>query len=69
VEKYGTTRTLSRLINEKLRNGERRRVGERTSGDLVERAFGSWKIKETGVGYVKRLRRESERRIRRIGVR
>jgi len=36
---------------------------------MVERSFGSWKIKETGSEYVRRLRGESEKRFKRLGIR
>jgi len=33
---------------------------------IVDKAFGSWKIKETGVEYVKRMRKEWKKREKRI---
>jgi hypothetical protein len=61
VVKYGTTKTLSRIINEKLKRA-------RTSGrgDIVKKTAGMWKMKETGAEYVRRVRSESENRLRRI---
>lgn len=70
VEKYGNTRTLSRLINEKLRRTEASAMlmSKEREKDIVERTFGSWKIKESGAEYVRRLRRESEKRMKRLGL-
>lgn len=70
VEKYGTTRTLSKLINEKLRRAEPMEVKKERSKsiDIVEKTAGMWKIKETGSEYVRRLRKESERRFTRLGI-
>ena len=56
VERYGTIRTLSKLINEKLRE-DRVKVSPETK-ELVKRAFGSLKIKASGEEYVKKLRKE-----------
>ncbi|MDE1855859.1 MAG: hypothetical protein KGH49_01335, partial [Candidatus Micrarchaeota archaeon] len=61
VEKYGTTKTLSRIINEKLKRARPKR-----GGDIVKRTAGMWKIKETGSEYVRRLRSESEERTKRV---
>jgi len=71
VEKYGTTRTLSKLINEKLKRAETSLsapLSRKQKKDIIERAFGSWKIKETGAEYVRKLRRESEKRRERLGI-
>ena len=56
VDRYGTVRTLSRLINEKLRE-DKVKVSPGTKG-LVEKAFGSLKINVSGEEYVKKLRKE-----------
>lgn len=70
VEKYGTTRTLSKLINEKLKMAEsiRERREEIKSIDAVEKTAGLWKIKDTGAVYVRKLRKESDRRFKRLGI-
>ena len=74
VEKYGNTKNLSRLINEKLEKAEsttsssteldetKRRL------DIVVKTAGLWKIKESGKEYVKRLRKESEKRLKRLDI-
>lgn len=59
LEKYGTTKTLSRLINEKLG----KQIGKTDS--IAKRTSGIWKIKETGAAYTKKLREESEKRRKR----
>jgi hypothetical protein len=69
LEKYGRTRNLSRLINEKLKTSDENSTENRESREIaVERAFGSWKIKETGKQYARRLRKESENRLSRFGI-
>jgi len=52
VEKYGTTKTLSRIINEKLR------ASRKPSIDIVKKTKGMLKMRETGEDYVRRLRSE-----------
>ncbi len=69
VDKYGTTRTLSKLINEKLKMGDATMITSRKGEiDIVQRAFGSWKTKESSSEFVRKLRRESERRLRRLRI-
>ena len=63
IEKYGTTKALSRLINEKLKGAIKK---DKTKGDIVERSAGTWTMKETGLQYTRRLRRESEKRVKEI---
>ncbi len=65
LEKYGRTRSLSRLINEKLKVADENSTAEsmESKDTAIERAFGSWKGKETGKEYVRRLRKESENRL------
>jgi len=60
VRRYGTTKTLSRVINEKLKKGRPNSV------DIVKKTAGIWKIKETGPEYTRRIRSESEKRLKRI---
>lgn len=68
-QKYGRTRNLSRIINEKLKAIEKMKTVTGTGNeDLVARAFGSWKITETGTDYVRRLRKESQKRLERLSV-
>ena len=62
VEKYGTTKTLSRIINEKL--GEL--MNNMTKDDDVfKKAFGMWTLKETGAEYTRKIRAENEKRMAR----
>lgn len=69
VEKYGKMRSISRLINEKLKNagfvGEKKEI---TGKNISDKTAGLWRIKGTGAGYVRKLRKESERRFKRIGI-
>lgn len=79
LKKYGNTRSLSKMANEvieehlkepttsgKVSKNASKELQER--GDIVERTFGSWKIKETGSEYVRKLRRGWEKRARRLGI-
>ena len=70
MEKYGTTRTLSKLINEKLKRADITEIKKEKekSIDIVEKTAGLWKIKESGAEYVRRLRKESEKRFERLGI-
>lgn len=71
VDKYGTTRTLSKLINEKLKNAEtstRPSLSRKERHDIIERTFGSWGPGLSGKEYVKRLRKDSEKRMKRLGL-
>lgn len=70
LEKYGRTRSLSKLINEKLKFAEERSLSTKKEENerTIESSFGSWKIKETGAQYERRLRKESDKRFRRLGI-
>ncbi len=68
LERYGKTRTLSRIINEKLRAAEVEKVSEKHVRDILEQSFGSWRIQEKGSQYVRKLRRESEKRLGRLKI-
>jgi predicted CopG family antitoxin len=59
VERYGTTKTLSKLINEKLREA----LGKKKNKDILERSFGIWKGKEDSVTYQRRIRKEWDRKV------
>lgn len=62
IERYGTTKTLSRLINEKLAKLTRKK---KRKANIAERTFGAWKIKETGLEYTKKIREEMETNVER----
>ena len=68
VEKYGTTRTLSKLINEKLRKAEIKGIEKEKIKklDVVKRTFGAWGPGPSGSEYVRKLRKESEKRFKRL---
>lgn len=67
VEKFGTTRTLSRLINDKLKKTEVATRSEKMKKlDIVEKTFGAWGPGPSGAEYVRKLRRESEKRFKRL---
>ncbi len=75
VERYGKMRGFSKLVNEKLRKVEletkslpTKNVKGEDKKDVVERTFGSWKINETGVEYVRRVRKGWEKRAKRLGI-
>ena len=65
LDKYGRTRSLSRLINEKLRSAEM--LPRESAGD-IERSFGCWATKDTGARYVRKMRLESEKRLRQMSL-
>ena len=58
-QKYGTTKTLSRIINEKLRKPK-----AKIEEDIVKKTAGMWKIKESGYEYTRRIRGEWGKRSR-----
>ena len=68
VEKYGNTKNLSRLINEKLERAE----SETSKVDsdairkrlkIVRECAGSWKTRKSGREYVKEIRTDWKRRL------
>jgi len=65
LDRYGRTRNLSRLINEKLKETETH--SNRTPVN-IEKIFGSWTTKQTGAVYVRKLRKQSEERLKRMGI-
>jgi len=75
VERYGKMRGFSKLVNEKLRKVEletkslpTKNVKGEDKKDVVERTFGSWKINENGVEYVRRVRKGWGKRAKRLGI-
>lgn len=70
VERYGNTKSFSKLINEKLKRREtetsKSRVKERSN--IVERSFGIWKMKESSKMYVRKIRDEEEGRLKKMGL-
>ena len=73
VEKYGTTRTLSKLINEKLKEAEAiktkgRLVDAKRKKSIVGMAFGAWGKGESGEEYVRKIRDQEEKRLKRMGL-
>lgn len=44
-------------------------VMRRLKGDILEKSFGAWgKSKESGVEYVRKIRDEEEKRLKRLGL-
>ena len=76
LKKYGNTKGISKMANEVIEahlkepetSKEVRHLAPNERGDIVERTFGMWKIKETGAEYVRKLRSESEKRFKRLGI-
>jgi hypothetical protein len=73
VERYGNTKNLSRLINEKL--GRAEGLGGTIDSDekksrlkILRDSAGSWKIDESGKEYVKEIRRGWGKRLKRSGL-
>ncbi len=66
IERFGSTKKLSWLINEKLRLSEKISTREKS---IVEKTFGLWKEwKVPSKEYVRRIRKESEKRLKRMGL-
>jgi predicted CopG family antitoxin len=74
VEKYGNSKNLSRLINEKLEKAEGETLAKVDSDDIKERlrivkeSAGSWKLRKSGRKYVKEIRAGWERRLRTMAL-
>jgi hypothetical protein len=65
IKRFGSTKKISFLINEKLRKVE----AEFPEKRVVEKTFGLWKgWKISGEKYVKKIRKESEKRLERLGI-
>lgn len=75
VERYGKARSFSKLINEKLRKAEGIVLKDLSDDEeikrrleIVRRSAGSWKIKETGAEYVRKIRGGWSKRLKRMGL-
>ena len=77
IEKYGNTKNLSRVINESLEvhMSEKEHSKPQLSkeeikrrGEILKKTFGSWKTKETGAEYQRRMRKEWAKRSKRLGI-
>ncbi len=65
IEKYGNTKNISRLINEKLAgamSSSRHDSDLKKRLEIVTRTTGAWKTKQTGKEYVKEIRSGWKRR-------
>ena len=66
IQRFGSTKKLSFLINEKLRKLESKIEKEK---GIVEKTFGIWKnLKIQSEKYVEKIRKESEERLKRLEV-
>jgi hypothetical protein len=66
IRRFGSTKKISFLINEKIRKAE---TGLESPEKVVEKTFGLWKNwKISSEKYVRKIRRESEKRLERQGV-
>lgn len=72
VEKYGNSKSLSRIANEAIEeyieNSEKSNLDIKKRIEIAEKAAGIWKSKESGSEYVRRIRSESEERLKRLGI-
>lgn len=74
VRKYGTTKNVSKVTNEvieehlkeKSKESEDEEIKRRL--EIAKKSAGSWKTKETGAEYVRRIRKENEKRLKRMGI-
>lgn len=73
VEKYGNTKNLSKLINEKLERAEEM-IDRTDSAEIKKRlkilreSAGSWKTGMTGKEYTKEIRRGWSKRLKAVGL-
>lgn len=70
VERYGRARSFSRLVNEKLRMSESVKTGKEISKkiSIVDKTFGAWGRGPSGKEFVRKLRKESDERFKRLGL-
>jgi hypothetical protein len=67
IRRFGSTKKISFLINEKLRKAEAE--SELPGKEAIEKTFGLWKDwKISSEKYVREIRRESEKRLKRLGI-
>jgi len=66
IRRFGSTKKISFLINEKLRKARELEPSEKS---IAEETFGIWRDwKISGEKYVRKIRRESEKRLKRLGI-
>jgi len=67
IRKYGTAKKLSAIINEKLMIMYE--LADYKEKSIVDETFGMWKeLKLSGKEYVKNIRSESEKRLKKMGL-
>jgi len=72
VEKYGNTKNLSKLINEKLRaqgiddSTDSSQIRKRLK--ILRESAGSWKTKQSGKEYTKQIRQGWNKRLKTVGL-
>ena len=66
IEKYGNTKNISKLVNEKLArsSGSTHDYDIKRRLEIVARTAGAWKAKQSGREYVKEIRSGWKRRIK-----
>ncbi len=78
LKKYGNTKNISKMANEVIEEHLKETRSKaakhftpekiKRRGDIVERTFGAWGHGHSGAEYVRKLRRESEKRLKRLGL-
>ncbi len=71
IEKYGNTKNISKLVNEKLAraaSGSKHDYDIKKRLEIVARTAGAWKAKQSGREYVKEIRSGWKRRIKEIDL-
>lgn len=79
LRRYGNARSISKMANEVIEEHLKEHGIEKTMQhvadneikkrmEIVRKSAGSWKIEETGAEYVRKMRKESEKRLKRIGL-
>jgi predicted CopG family antitoxin len=70
IEKYGNTKNISKLINEKLAGAASSKPDSdiKKRLEIVAKTSGAWKMKQTGKEYVKEVRSGWKRRIKEMDL-
>ncbi|MBI2076051.1 MAG: hypothetical protein HYT72_02265 [Candidatus Aenigmarchaeota archaeon] len=76
LRRYGNARSISKMANEVIEAHLKEPEIEKAAADdaikkrmeIVRKSAGSWKIGETGAEYVRNIRKESEKRLKRMGL-
>jgi len=70
LEKYGNTKNISKTANELIEEslGESREKDIKKRMTIAKKTAGIWSTKESGSDYVRRIRSESDKRFKKLGI-